>query len=95
MNNIWRRSLALFLAFVMVFGMIPAVFAEGEVTEVGTSADFIAAMANGGNIKLTGSFELTVRADAIQTENLGDGVDTAAEAFEAVQWGIEDEGPKA
>ena len=37
--------------------------------------------------KLGGSFELTLRADALQTENLGDGVDTAEEAFAAVNWG--------
>lgn len=43
--------------------------------------------------KLDGGFELKVKADAIQTENLGDGVDTAKEAFEAVKWGITDNGP--
>ena len=37
--------------------------------------------------KLNGSFELVIRADAIQTENLGDGVDTAAKAFAAANWG--------
>lgn len=37
--------------------------------------------------KLNGGFELNIRADAIQTENLGDGVDTAAEAFVAANWG--------
>jgi len=37
--------------------------------------------------KLDGGFELNIRADAIQTENLGDGVDTAAEAFAAANWG--------
>ena len=37
--------------------------------------------------KLGGGFELNIRADAIQTENLGDGVDTAAEAFAAANWG--------
>ena len=45
--------------------------------------------------ELDGSFELTIRADAIQTENLGDGVDTAKEAFTVVQWGIEDTAPEA
>lgn len=37
--------------------------------------------------KLDGSFDLNIRADAIQTENLGDGVDTAKEAFAAANWG--------
>ena len=37
--------------------------------------------------KLGGGFELSIRADAIQTENLGEGVDTAAEAFAAANWG--------
>ena len=37
--------------------------------------------------KLNGGFELTIRADAIQTENLGEGVDTAAKAFAAANWG--------
>lgn len=37
--------------------------------------------------KLNGSFDLTIRADAIQTENLGEGVDTAQEAFAAANWG--------
>lgn len=37
--------------------------------------------------KLNGGFDLTIRADAIQTENLGDGVDTAAKAFAAANWG--------
>lgn len=37
--------------------------------------------------KLDGGFELKIRADAIQTENLGDGVDTAKKAFAAANWG--------
>ena len=37
--------------------------------------------------ELNGGFEMTIRADAIQTENLGDGVDTAQEAFAAANWG--------
>lgn len=37
--------------------------------------------------KLNGGFELNIRADAIQTENLGEGVDTAAKAFAAANWG--------
>ena len=37
--------------------------------------------------KLDGGFELDIRADAIQTENLGDGVDTAVKAFAAANWG--------
>lgn len=37
--------------------------------------------------KLAGGFELNIRADAIQTENLGEGVDTAKEAFAVVNWG--------
>lgn len=37
--------------------------------------------------KLGGGFELNIRADAIQTENLGEGVDTAAKAFAAANWG--------
>lgn len=40
-------------------GMIPAVTAESDVTEVGTSAAFIEAMKAGGSIKLTAGFELT------------------------------------
>lgn len=36
---------------------------------------------------LNGGFELDIRVDAIQTENLGDGVDTAAEAFAVANWG--------
>ena len=37
--------------------------------------------------KLGGGFELNIRADALQTENLGDGVDTAEKAFAAANWG--------
>ena len=37
--------------------------------------------------KLGGSFELTIRADALQTENLGDGVSDAKTAFQVVNWG--------
>ena len=37
--------------------------------------------------KLNGGFELTVRADAIQTENLGEGVVTAQQAFAVANWG--------
>ena len=37
--------------------------------------------------KLNGSFELNIRADAIQTENLGDGVTTAQQAFAVANWG--------
>ena len=37
--------------------------------------------------RLNGNFTLNIRADAIQTENLGDGVDTAVEAFAAANWG--------
>ncbi len=36
---------------------------------------------------LDGGFELTIRADAIQTENLGDGVTTAQQAFAVANWG--------
>ena len=58
MNRFW----ALLLVLTMLLGMIPAVSAEGDVTEVSTSADFVTAMANGGNIKLTGSFTLSAKA---------------------------------
>ena len=37
--------------------------------------------------KLNGSFDLTIRADAVQTENLGDGVNDAKTAFAVVKWG--------
>ena len=37
--------------------------------------------------KLNGGFDLTIRADAIQTENLGDGVVTAQQAFAVANWG--------
>lgn len=37
--------------------------------------------------KLGGGFEMTIRADAIQTENLGDGVTTAKQAFAVANWG--------
>lgn len=33
-----------------------------------------------------GEFEIKVRADAIQTEGLGDGIDTAQKAFNAIGW---------
>lgn len=37
--------------------------------------------------ELNGGFEMTIRADAIQTENLGDGVTTAKQAFAVANWG--------
>jgi hypothetical protein len=37
--------------------------------------------------KLDGHFELDIRADAIQTENLGEGVTTAQQAFAVANWG--------
>ena len=55
MNRFW----ALLLVLTMLLGMIPAVSAAGDVTEVSTSADFVTAMANGGNIKLTAGFALS------------------------------------
>ena len=36
--------------------------------------------------RMNGEFDLNIRVDAIQTENLGDGVDTAQEAFAAANW---------
>lgn len=35
-----------------------------------------------------GTFNINVKAEAVQTENLGDGVDTASEAFAAVNWEV-------
>ena len=57
-----KKLFAMILVLTMIIGMIPAVSAEGDVTEVSTSADFVTAMANGGNIKLTGSFTLSAKA---------------------------------
>ena len=53
-----RRLLSMILALVMILSMVPMVSAADDVTEVGNSADFVAAMANGGNIKLTGDIAL-------------------------------------
>ena len=57
-----KKLLSMILVLTMIVGMIPAVSAEGDVTEVSTSADFVTAMANGGNIKLTDSFTLSAKA---------------------------------
>ena len=58
----FSKLLALVLSLAMLLSMIPAVMAEGEVTEVATSDALVAALAAGGTIKLTDSFELTALA---------------------------------
>ena len=62
MKSNFRKLLSFLLALAMILSMIPAVMAEGETTEVSTSDAFVAAMAAGGSIKLTDSFELNAPA---------------------------------
>ena len=62
MKSNFRKLLSFLLALAMILSMIPAVMAEGETTEVSASDAFVAAMAAGGSIKLTDSFELNAPA---------------------------------
>ena len=58
----FRRLFSMLLVLAMIVSMIPAVMAEEEAVTVDASAAFCEAMAAGGTIKLTGSFELTALA---------------------------------
>lgn len=60
---------------------------EANAVTLFTHVQFPTSLTQQQMAELDGGFELNIRADAIQTENLGDGVDTAAEAFAAANWG--------
>ena len=57
-----KKLLSMILVLTMIIGMIPAVSAEDDVTEVSTSADFVTALEAGGNVKLTDGFKLSAKA---------------------------------
>ena len=54
-----RRLLSMLLVLAMVMGMVPAVMADVEPTEVANETQLLAAFAAGGNIKLTSDITLT------------------------------------
>ena len=58
MKDNFRKLLSLLLVLAMIVSMVPAVFADGEVVEVSTSATLITALKNGGTVKLTGDIAL-------------------------------------
>lgn len=91
-ESLWTRSVGTYdadndqLFYVYYLNKILAPGEENAVT-LFTHVQLPTSLTQQQMAKLNGSFELTIRADAIQTENLGEGVDTAQEAFAAANWG--------
>lgn len=62
-------------------GEMEVLFTGVKLPEQMTQAD-AATLLDGTDVE----FDITIRADAIQTEGLGDGIDTAQKAFNAANW---------
>lgn len=89
-ETLWTRSVGTHDAdndqLVYVY-YLNKTLAPEETVELFTHVQLPTSLTQEQMAKLNGGFELSIRADAIQTENLGEGVDTAAEAFAAANWG--------
>ena len=66
-RKLGRKLLSFLLTLVMVVGLMPGMsltaYAAGTVTEVSTAAEFKSAINNGGDIKLTGDFDLPLNSN--------------------------------
>ena len=58
-----KKSISILLVVCMLLAMIPAVSAEGEAAQVGSTAELQSAFAAGGYIVLADSFTLTALAE--------------------------------
>lgn len=93
----WTRSVGTIIGDEIIYVYyLNEKLAPGTTAELFTNVVIPTHLTQADMAKLDGAFELDIRADAIQTENLGDGVDTAAEAFAAANWGnYENDKPQA
>lgn len=93
----WTRSVGTIIGDEIIYVYyLNEKLAPGTTAELFTNVVIPTHLTQADMAKLGGAFELDIRADAIQTENLGDGVDTAAEAFAAANWGnYENDKPQA
>lgn len=86
----WTRSVGTYDAdndqLVYVY-YLDRILTPGETEVLFTDVVLPTSLTQEQMAKLDGGFEMHIRVDAIQTENLGEGVDTAAEAFAAANWG--------
>ena len=87
-ETLWTRSQGSHVGDELIYVYyLNKTLAPTETAELFTNVVIPTHLTQEDMAKLGGSFDLTIRADAIQTENLGDHVDTAAEAFAAANWG--------
>lgn len=66
-------------------GAMASLFEKVQLPGVLTQEDMATLMDSTGEI----GFDIAIRADAIQTEGLGNGIDNAQEAFESIGWTAE------
>lgn len=84
----WTRSVGTIVGDEIIYVYyLNEVLKPNETAALFTDVKLPTSLTQQDMAKLNGGFELTIRADAIQTENLGEGVDTAAKAFAAANWG--------
>lgn len=84
----WTRSVGTLVNDEIIYVYyLNEVLAPGETEVLFTDVKLPTSLTQEDMAKLDGGFDLNIRVDAIQTENLGDGVDTAQEAFAAANWG--------
>lgn len=87
-ENQWTRSVGTLVNDEIVYVYyLNEKLEPGETATLFTHVQLPTSLTQQQMAKLNGGFELNIRADAIQTENLGVGVDTAVEAFAAANWG--------
>jgi len=90
-ESLWTRSVGTMNdkneAVYVYYLNKPLLPGEPNAVSLFTHVQFPTSLTQEDMAKLDGGFEMNIRADAIQTENLGAGVDTAAEAFAAANWG--------
>ena len=95
-ETLWTRGSADLVEDNLVYAYyLNEILDPDEEVSLFTHVQIPASLTQEQMAQLDGSFDLKVRADAIQSENLGEGVDSAQKAFAAVQWGVYDDGPKA
>ena len=87
-ETLWTRSVGTKVGDEIIYVYyLNKVLAPAEQVSLFTHVQIPTHLTQEDMAKLNGGFELTIRADAIQTENLGDGVTTAKQAFAVANWG--------
>lgn len=87
-ETLWTRAQGSHVGDELVYVYyLNKVLAPDETAVLFTDVKLPTSLTQQQMAKLNGSFDLTIRADAIQTEHLGAGVDTAQKAFAAANWG--------